>query len=195
MKTKLQLVALPAIGDGIGGGIGGGINAGPWSTLRDCPVRGNTGVGIRIGSNCTVSNGTISDADAGCTVTDCTAKGTTGSGIGIRVGDNSSVNGCTASDNDGDGIQLTSRGRAIQNNASGNAGNGIHAFGGLNRIDGNHVTGNTRAGIRSRGGDFTVRNTVNSKVDGNLVPAPAPGTSAAPIQQAFSATNPWANLQ
>jgi parallel beta-helix repeat protein len=181
---------------------GGGISAGPGTTLRDCAVQSNAGTGTKVGNNCTISNCTTSDnnfyglyTDAGCTVTDCTAKGTTGSGIGIRAGDNSTVNGCTASDNDGDGIQLTAGCHASRNNASGNTGNGIHAFGSLNRIDGNHATRNTGAGIRSEAADFTVRNTVNSNAGGSLVPGPAAGTNVAPIQQAFSATNPWANLQ
>jgi parallel beta-helix repeat protein len=172
----------------------------PGATLQNCTAIGNMGRGMSAGDRCTISNCTISNNDAygiyagnASAVSHCTATDTTGSGIGIRVGDNSLVTGCTASGNGGDGIQLTARCQAMQNNASGNTGNGIHAFGSLNRIDGNHATGNSGAGIRSDAGDFTVRNTVNSNTGGNLVPAS--GGNVAPIQQASNATNPLANLQ
>jgi parallel beta-helix repeat protein len=56
-------------------------------------------------------------ADADCAVSHCVARGTTGTGVGLRVGDNSSVTGCTASANAADGIQLTNRCHATNNNA------------------------------------------------------------------------------
>jgi hypothetical protein len=55
-------------------------------------------------------------ADADCVVSQCVAKGTTGTGVGLRVGDNSSVTGCTASANVSDGIQLTTRCHTTNNN-------------------------------------------------------------------------------
>ena len=184
----------------VGSNRGDGISATSGCSILDCTVTSNNSAGIRASSGCTVTRCTLPNnvgyglySDADCAVSQCVAKGTTGTGVGLRVGDNSSVTGCTASANTTDGIQLTNRCHATNNSVSGNTGDGIDASGAFNRIDGNHVAGNTGVGIRSAGTDFTVRNSLNGNTGGNLVPGP--GGNIAPLQQAFSATNPWANLQ
>ena len=108
--------------------------------------------------------------------THCTAdmNGTHGTpSHGFEIGDGNRVVRCTATNNGAAGI-----------------GGGDH-----NYIEANQSHGNGGYGIAvSSGSNTVIRNQVKGNASGALFPAPAAGTGIAPIQPAFSATNPMANF-
>jgi parallel beta-helix repeat protein len=173
-----------------------GIYAAAGSTLTNCSAYSNTGAdptsaGIHVADGCTMigcaassntsTNGTLGittgmgiDADSGVTIKDCTTRSNVADGI--RVASNCLVTGCTSSSN---GL------------ASG-FGDGIRTSGDNNRLDGNHVVGNSLYGIRSSSTNFVIRNTASGNGTANY--NPSSGVNFGPLQTVQTATSPWANF-
>jgi parallel beta-helix repeat protein len=124
-----------------------------------------------------INNGDVEIfADDRSIVEDSVADGWTGAargpGDGILVLHNTIVRGCTA-----------------QNNA----GAGIHVTTPDNRIEGNHVIGNTVAGIKvDSGGNVIINNSASGSAPNYSVVAGNQYETAGPVA---GDTNPWANIE
>jgi parallel beta-helix repeat protein len=143
------------------------------SRLERLRVIGNSGSGLRAGSNsivadCTAQSNTLNgiEANAGSALRDCTASGNMGT-YGIQAGVGSVLNNCAAYNNEseygisaGDGSTLTNC-AAKSNNGSGPASYGIEV-----------------------GSGSTV---IGCAADANTNDNPAPGQSAVGIHAPFSA--------
>ena len=196
---------------------GNGIQAGLGTTVSGCAAADNGVNGIVVSSGSTVSGCTaqgntlngIAASGLGSTVSGCTASYNTGDGIVTGTG-GSTVSGCTAAYNTGDGIESSSDCHVVGNNChnNGNGGDsaGIHATGGGNRIDGNHVTDNDRGIDVDLAGNLIIRNSAGGNTTSNydIVAANKVGVIvAAPDSMAIigstggagvGTTDPWANI-
>jgi parallel beta-helix repeat protein len=172
-----------------------GIFAGT-GTISDCTAVNNGGNGFyaisAVVSGCTALNngyyGIIIDPGS---VTGCISSGNTNSGI--LSFDNSTIKNCTVSYNASHGIEIGNGCQVLDCTSVNNASDGIHASGAGNRIDGNHVTGNSSRGIRlsSANSSIVVRNTATNNAAGDF---PVAGSNIGPIQSPATSTSPWANF-
>lgn len=172
-----------------------GIKVSSGSVVQGCSVYQNQGTG-------STSYGIF--ADSGSTVVECTAmsNGNTNStttasqGIGIYADYGSTVKNCTASSNQGDGIKVLLDSRVVGNTCDENGyngdGAGIHATGGGNRIDGNHVTDNDRGiDVDSTAASIIVRNTASGNGVNYSI---ATGNKTGDLSSDPFTAGPWANF-
>lgn len=190
--------------------VGSGFSVQTGCTITGCTAARNGDCGFNATDGCLVSKSVAFFnvkygvfVDQGSTVSECVVRASSDvtAGIGIRVGDYSTVTGCNASENKGDGIQTTSQCLLLNNSASHNGTSslqalhdGIHLFGGGNRVDGNITKANGRAGIESNdpdNGNVIVRNVAGQN---SFDYKPSTGTEVGPLQSASTATSPWANF-
>jgi parallel beta-helix repeat protein len=187
------------------GTAGWGISASSGSVI-DCRAKNNLDHEIYVAGDAKIEN--------------CGADGAGTPGRGIWVGQNSVIHGCVAINNGdveifaddrsivedsvadgwtgaargpGDGILVLHntivRGCTAQNNA----GAGIHVTTPDNRIEGNHVIGNTVAGIKvDSGGNVIINNSASGSVPNYSVVAGNQYETAGPVA---GDTNPWANIE
>jgi len=132
----------------------------------------------------------------------CTVVGNGGSGI--ETGTGSTVRNCTARGNTGDGIAVSSRcyvvGNTCESNGVGVIGTtnpaGIRATGGANRIESNHVIGNSVGIDIDAAGNLIIRNSASGNITTNYELAtdntagPAVGSG-----DIVSSSNPHANYE
>ena len=164
----------------------GGISAGPNCLVQQCKSVGNTGSGIFTDHTVQVLN---------CVVTD-------NSSYGIHVAQGCRVSGCLVAHSGWSGIYVYFPGCELTGNTC--LGNNISAAvsdAGIfiddsdNRVEGNHVTGSSHAGIQVANGYFgniVVRNTVAGNGASNYIDPG--GNDFGPIGTAATATSPWANI-
>jgi hypothetical protein len=163
--------------------MGFGFSMAAGTTFNNCLASTNTDYGIY--------------AEDSCTVMDCTARGTRGGGVGIRVANRSTISGCTVNDNLFDGIQfisdcLISNNHSVNNGTNTNGGDGIHSFGGDNRIDSNTAQLNKGAGIRATNpSDIVIRNSSQSQSPNYVLSG---SQYMGPVDLPASATSAWANF-
>ena len=154
-------------------------------TVSNCSACNNSlryGIEAIFGStivHCTASFNTSDQTTSagihapGCTVENCTtnnnmttnASPSSTAGMGI-FSDNTDtlIQDCNSSFNKGDGIRAVSRNVVKDNLAGENGGAGVHLTGDANRIEGNHVAGNT-VGILV---DATVNLVLRNQARGNV---------------------------
>ena len=184
-------------------------NLGAGCVVRDCNSQNNSGAGIECGggivSGCTANNNSYTGitADA-CIVSGCTANNNGYSGIAINPG---TVSGCFVSQNKYNGIDMYSSGSEVIGNTciGNNTGNysgfaGIYIEGSTNRVENNHVTASSYAGILvySYSGyinNIIIKNSVSGNGANNYV---TPNTQiVGPIINTtgtITNSNPWANF-
>jgi parallel beta-helix repeat protein len=177
-----------------------GISTSGDGVLRESVARNNGGHGIYGGTEtlvveCVAESNDQSGIVTGnkATVRDSVANDNGSDGIEVASG---LVEGCTAAGNAEDGIQVTDETFVLNNKASGNGysngGAGIHATGQLNRIEGNHLTGNDSGVLVDSGGNTIVRNSARGNITASY--DIFMGNDVGPLGKAHSATSPWANL-
>jgi hypothetical protein len=176
-------------------------------TGNDCvitysAVRNNLVAGISVGAGAVVRNCTAGWNDTGIFTLDgsliesCAALGNVGDGI--VAGHGSIVRGCNARDNGSNGIYATYGVDVVGNVCSSNGsavggdGAGIYVEGVDNRVDANSVMTNDRGIETAMGGNTILRN--NASGNGDHYGAIASGNDVAPVVNASSASNPWANV-
>lgn len=154
------------------------VSNGRYERLR---VNSNPGGGIIAGRNSIVQDCTAAD-NGGHGIT--MAEGTLGSSIVAR---------CIVDGSVLDGIQVANNTTVTGNSVTNSGVNGVHATASGNRIDGNHLGGNSDKEIRvDTTGNVIVRNTF-SGADSDL--GIASGNSKGPTENAGTPLgNPWANL-
>jgi hypothetical protein len=158
------------------------VQAGDDTIVKNCTVR-NVCFGIKTGTNSLVDS--------------CVVRNTTDD-FGIRVSGNSIVRDCTVLECARNGIEITDRCQALRNNSSNNGkliptGAGIVCTNGPALIDGN-LCDQSDEGIRTAGigGATVIRNKATANtINYNFL---APGTDAAPVATAATATNPFSNF-
>ena len=121
------------------------------------------------------------------------------------------ISGCTADNNTLDGILLDTQCYVLNNRAVANGGSatfqgGIHATGNNNRVDGNHVSGNSGDGIlvdTNATGNIVIRNSSEGnsgyqyRVPGIPTQPPAGANIVGPVVSDATNVNAnaWANFQ
>ena len=164
-----------------------GVTAFHGSVIVDLTSEGNPNYGIYVGDGSTVLDSTVRATGNG-----------NGSGIGIRVGDKSTIARCTVSDSTNDGINFGSKcnivNNTVSNNGTNTTGDGIHSYGGNNRIDSNTSESNKAAGIRSTDtSDIIIRNSAHNNPGGNYIFVS--GTqNIGPTGNPSTSNSPWANF-
>ncbi len=170
-------------------------------TVAGCSAMNNTNVGIALGSciatDCIARNNGQSGITGGdgCVIRSCSLTGN--GGAGIFCGSSSLIADCTAMGNTNGGIQISGpafpgESLVIHCVANRNLGNGIVAYGGGSRIEGNLVQSNQQPGIAVGGTDVVLHNVSRSNVGINY--GPPSGTLIGPVGNPNSATSPWANF-
>jgi parallel beta-helix repeat protein len=172
-----------------------GIGTADYCLVENCNVSGNSSPGAPAiyGAFSTASRSAIKHCVAGENSTD-----------GIVSGDGSTISDCTVRRNTGDGIRVSATCFVLNNTVSGN-GTGIHATGERNRIDGNHITGNSGDGllvddIPSARKNVVVRNSSygNGNYQFRIPRLPLQGNpgdnDVGPIAPASSNSSPWGNI-
>jgi hypothetical protein len=175
-----------------------GIFAGPGSTISKCSSQGNILDGFQANGSVTISGCTASGNQGdgfnvfgnAARISDCTAV--TNHSVGILASDKATISGCVSTGNGGDGIQYGRDCYITGNNSCGNAGNGIHSLGQINRLDSNTASENGLNGI-AWNNDLVIRNSCFLNTNGNYTPAVGTGNTG-PITAASSSTNPFANF-
>jgi len=177
-----------------------GLSSGSNSVVRNISAKDNVSTGILAGENSVLSavtarsNGTGIFVLAHGNVSDCASSDNTVNGI-FLFGGRTRLEGCTVEGNASDGIVVLIGGDAClitANNASYNAGAGVHVINGArSRIDDNNVAGNGQ-GIRVDSvGNVVVRNTATGNSTNYQVVA---GNDLGPVGTAAASTSPWANI-
>ncbi|MGA2174678.1 MAG: right-handed parallel beta-helix repeat-containing protein [Verrucomicrobiota bacterium] len=166
---------------------GDGIFVGYGSSVSGCVACGNAHDGIE-----TINGGSV----LGCTVWSNQTDG-------ILVQYGSMVKDCTACANGRDGIGVTLRCQAVGNTCDANLHNGLMAYTGYNRIDGNSFTSNHWSAVDCSASsyDLVVRN--NAALNGhandwNMNNSGIPYSQCAEILQPginFIVNDPWANFE
>lgn len=180
-----------------------GMIIGGASLVTGCIATNNGDAGFDCASRATVSNHTAYGNNGGfllddaSTITGCTASDQF-TGPGIWVKNECTVANCNASGNPEVGIKAGSDCHIVGNTCADNAfSGGIYITGIANRIDSNHVSGNSGYGIRVEGADnLVIRDSARDDSSGNF--AFPTGSEYGQIIQypgnAFVATNHWANF-
>ncbi len=121
--------------------------------------------------------------------------------VGIQAGSGSTVRNCAARGNTGDGILVSSNcrvtGSTCENNGAGDPANaaGIHATGGGNRIEANHVINNDRGIDVDTGSNLIIRNSAFGNTTNYDI---ALGNTAGPVigdTDIAGDSNPHANYE
>ena len=179
-----------------------GIIAGDSCTVRGCTVAYNGGDGLDADTGSTIESCTAyTNAAAGIAVIadskvkDCTV---TGNLIGISATNDCVITGCVVNNNLQNGIVVNQSCRISENSCQANGGGqttdgGILCTGSFNRIDGNHLTENSRNGLYlGTSGNTVIRNSAKSN---NTNYHTGSGNDVGPIGSAASSSSPWANFQ
>lgn len=173
--------------------LGHGFAAGSGSILEGCTGAFNTGSGFAL------FFATSPGADS--LITGCTSRrngehGIVADAVFGPADPAVSISNCVVSGNSLDGIRVRSNSTVRDNTVHSNAASGapfagIQATGSGNRIDANNVC-DIPIGIRTQsGGNVIVRNTLRGHTTAMSV---VTTTDVGPMQQASTATSPWANI-
>ena len=159
------------------------IETGPRATVSDCLGTGNGTNGILTGGDSRISRCTIDQFG----------------GAAINAGDNTIVQDCVASTQGNDALLLGGHCLAQRNLCSGFGGGsgaiGIHATGGTNRIEENHIYAAGKGILLLGTGTITIRNSIEGCNTPLTIPAGnVTGTPVASEAAMNSATNSNVNI-
>lgn len=196
-----------------------GVRVGNSSRVSGVTIESSTGVGLYCNGGCTVERSMLaengsgfsaigwstlrsvvahSNGDDGFTllfggaITECVASDNDGDGFWLQNG--VTISGCHATGNSAKGIYLSGKCLALNNSCTGND-IGLYANNAANRIEANHVSDNTTAGIWvAFDNNIIVRNTARGNGTNYNIAASEYAQIITNPGNNFSVTNPWANF-